>query len=132
MAASFDTERDTFPGRKAPRVRKAPAPRGRSARVERVLRALGITRSEFKRRFGTGSNKSTITDAELRNAERVAAVEGNAEYAADSVPFDAHFGGTGVKLARPVDPPGTPRLEMDANDLAYRLKRFKRELTQSR
>ena len=131
MAASFDTRRDTFPGRSAPKVRKAAAPRGREARVERVLRALGITRGEFKRRFGSGSTKSTITDTELRKAEQAAAVMGDDEYAAEAVPFDAHFGGTGIKLARPVDPPGTPRLEMDANDLAYRLKRFKRELTQS-
>ena len=98
--------------------------------MERVLRVLGITRSDFKRRFGTGSG-GKITETNLRKAEQAAAGMGQNDYVTDNVAFDAHFGGTGVKLARPADPPGTPRLEMDANDLSYRLKRFKRELNQS-
>ena len=104
MAASFETQRDTFPGRGSPKVRKAPAPRGAEARVERVLRVLGITRSQFKRRFGSGSS-GKITESNLRKAEQAAAgMSENTDYVTGGVGFDAHFGGTGVKLARPADP----------------------------
>ena len=124
--ATFDTRRDTFPGQALPAARSFGPAGSRDERVKRVLRVLGITMSQFKKRFSKG--RQTVTEADLAKAERAAAVVGT-EYKTKKVDYDAHFGGTGTKLAQPIEVAN--KLDNDANDLAYRLKRFKRELNQS-
>ena len=123
MAASFAPRMDTFPGQDLPGTRAVKRSSGMSqdARLKRAARMLNMSISDVKKTFGDGSSK--ITESMLQQAERAAGTE----YKTAPVAADAHFGGTGVKLARPLDGEDGP---LDAESLLYAVKSFKRKLTQ--
>ena len=110
---------DRYPGRRVTVENVSPSTLSHDERLMRVSRMLRQTPRQLAQRYGTDGK---MTASGLQKAERHAGVE----YRAQPMPFDAHFGGTGVSLQSV----GDRSVPLDSDSLLYAMKAFKRKLQQ--
>ena len=125
---TFDEENERYRDGLRPEVKAYRSPEANlQARLLHVANEHNTTPAEIIRRYGgkDGSPEDRIHRA-VSEAERTTGT--GDEYITTGIPYDAHIGGTGTHLSKPLDLSSLGLKNQDTSSTLYALKRLKRQM----